>query len=256
MYALDAYIVLTFKGEHIMVVTSTPASSGSSRSPASSRQWWRHPWLALLAALVAGFLIFSVPPYLTLRPELSRIPAPPAYPWYYSVLAGHVWFASVAMVASCLQIWPWLRNRHHRVHRWTGRVYVFCGALPAGVLGLAIAFISPTGLPVRVSNVVLASLWLAVTVIGYRRARQRRYGEHREWMVRGFALTMSILATRVVGLAWVLALLPELDTTYGGSVEALTKAASAAAGPTGWLACLLAAEWHLRRRSPDRARNR
>ena len=37
--------------------------------------------------------------------------------------------------------------------------------------------------------ILLAILWFGITTIGFVRARQRRITEHREWMIRSFALS-------------------------------------------------------------------
>ncbi|MEJ3655881.1 DUF2306 domain-containing protein [Actinomycetes bacterium KLBMP 9759] len=212
-----------------------------------SRTWWQRPWVLPLAFVAVAFLAFSLPPYLSLRPELSRIPAPPEHPWYYPALVGHVLFGSVAMVACCLQVWPWLRRRHPEVHRTIGRIYVFGGVLPGGLFGLSIGIVSPAGPTLQVSSVLLACLWLGCTYLGYRNARRRRFVAHRRWMIRSFALTMSIITNRITGILWIIALLPELGTTYAGSMDGLIRTAASVAAWTGWMGSLLVAEWWLHR---------
>ncbi|WP_206790595.1 DUF2306 domain-containing protein [Amycolatopsis sp. MtRt-6] len=220
-----------------------------------TKTWWRRPWVFPLGLLVAAFLAFSLPPYLGLDPARSRIPAPEGVGWYYPVLVTHVGFASVAMVACALQIWPWLRQKHPAVHRRTGRVYVFAGVLPASIAGFAIALASPFGPVNSVSGVLLALLWFGCTAQGYRMARARRFGDHRRWMVRSFALCMSIISNRIWGAVSTIALEPQLNTTFGGSEVALGQAIAGISAWTGWVLPLLLAEWWLergrgRRRAP------
>jgi uncharacterized membrane protein len=174
------------------------------------------------------------------------------------VLVAHIGFATVAMVTCALQIWPWLRQKHPAVHRRTGRVYVFAGAIPASVAGFAIALAAPFGPVGAVSNVFLAVLWFGCTVQGFRTARARRFGEHRRWMVRSFALCMSIISNRIWGVVWAMVLTPQLDTTFGGSEAALGQAIAGITTWTGWVLPLLVAEWWLgrnrgRRRAPSPA---
>jgi len=207
--------------------------------------WVRRPWVFPLGLLVAAFLAFSLPPYLGLDPAQSRIPAPTG--WYYPVLVTHIGFATVAMVTCALQIWPWLRQKHPAVHRRTGRVYVFAGAIPASIAGFTIALAVPFGPVGAVSNVLLATLWFGCTVQGYRMARARRFGEHRRWMVRSFALCMSIISNRIWGVVWSVVLAPQLDTTFGGSELAMGQAIAGITTWTGWVLPLLVAEWWLGR---------
>jgi hypothetical protein len=211
------------------------------------RRWWRRPWVVPLVTLVIAFIAFSVPPYLTLDPSQSRVPQPAGFAAHYPLLVAHVLFGSVAMVTCCFQIWPWFRGRHAAAHRIIGRVYVFGGVMPAGILGLTIGAMSPFGPTIRVSNVLLAILWLAFTIAGLRMARQRRFVEHRRWMIRSFALTMSIITNRVWAVIATIVLMPQLSTTFKGDEMLMTQTIAGLAGWLGWVVTLLVAEWWLER---------
>ena len=52
-------------------------------------------------------------------------------------------------------------------------------------------------------------LWVATTLAGYRAARQRRFADHREWMIRSFALAFSIVANRPWSIVCILVFAPE-----------------------------------------------
>lgn len=215
---------------------------------APRRRWWRRPWVGPLMVLAVAFLAFSLPPYLTFDPSRSRVPQPAGFAPHYPLLVAHVLFGSVAMLTCCLQIWPWFRQRHPAAHRRIGRVYVFGGVLPAGLLGLTIGAVSPFGPALRVSNVILALLWLTFTGIGLRMARLRRLGDHRRWMVRSFALTMSIVTNRVWAVLMLIVLAPRLSTTFGGDETRLVQTIAGLTGWLGWTTTLLFTEWWLRRR--------
>ena len=201
-----------------------------------------------LAAVTVLFVVFSLPPYLSLDPARSRVPTPPAFPAHYPLLVAHVIFGSVALLTAVLQVWPWLRQRHPVAHRRIGRVYVFGGVLPAGLLGLPVGAFSPFGPVARASNVLLALVWLAVTVTGYRMARRRRYADHRRWMIRSFALTTSIITNRVWAVAAYLLLAPQLPTTFHGDEGLFASTIAGLATWLGWVGTLLVAEWWLETR--------
>jgi hypothetical protein len=129
-------------------------------------------------------------------------------------------------------------------------VYVFAGALPAGLLGLYIGWHTAAGPSVRVANLVGSALWLTVTLVGLRMARQRRFGEHRRWMSRSFALAMSIVLSRVINVAATIVLTPELDTTFGGSHELMQFSAASIGVWLSPLLLLLLADLMLERRKP------
>nr|WP_141983999.1 DUF2306 domain-containing protein [Saccharothrix saharensis] len=219
-------------------------------------QWYRRVWVGPLGFLVLVFVAFSLPPYLTLDPALSRVPEAEGYPWHYPVLVAHVVFGSVAILTCVAQVWPWLRRRYPAVHRVVGRVYVFGGVLPAGVTAIAIGAVSPFGPLNQAGNVLMGALWLAFTVAGFRMARQRRFVDHRRWMVRSFALTASIMSNRIWAVVAALALSPRLDTTFGGSEVALLQTISGLAAWLGWVVPLLVAEWWLERGDARKRRRR
>ncbi|MFI7117295.1 DUF2306 domain-containing protein [Amycolatopsis sp. NPDC049868] len=201
-----------------------------------------------MAVIVVVFLAFSMPPYLSLDPSRSRVPQPPGFTSHYWFLSAHVLFGSIAMAGALLQIWPWFRAKYPAVHRKIGRVYVFAGVLPAGLLALTVGAMSPFGPATRVANVVAGVLWLGCTFAGWRAARQRRFADHRRWMIRSFALTMSIIVSRVVTPIAMITLEPRLETTFGGSEIAFSQSVAAI---SAWLSptlVLLATQWYLDRR--------
>lgn len=222
----------------------------------TTKRWWRRPWIFPLAALVVIFLTFELPPYLSFDPARSRVPQPPALGVaHFWLLVPHVLFGSVALGTAVLQIWPWFRRRFPVAHRRIGRLYVFGGVLPAGTAALTVGAFTPYGPVTRASDVLLAVLWLSVTVRGWRMARQRRYGDHRRWMIRSFALTASIISNRVWGAILGIALTPQIPTTFHGDEGLFTWTVSSFAAWLGWTIPLLAAEWWLERdRSTTRRR--
>ncbi|GAB3812566.1 DUF2306 domain-containing protein [Micromonospora zhanjiangensis] len=226
-----------------------PAGRSPRRAatPATRRRWWRRPWIVPLALVVVAFLTFSLPPYLSFDPANSRVPAPPDFAPHFPLLVGHVLFGSVAMLTCLHQIWPWLRRRNRAAHRIVGRVYVFGGVLPAGLLGLTVGAFSPYGPTARISDVLLALLWLAVTGAGFRMAVKGRYAEHRRWMIRSFALTMSIITNRLWAVVMAIVLAPQLETTYGGDQARFAAAIASVTTWAGWVLSLLIAEWWLDR---------
>jgi uncharacterized membrane protein YozB (DUF420 family) len=202
----------------------------------------------------AAFLAFSVPPYLTLDPANSRLEPPPGNDLYFPLLVAHVLFGTVAMATACFQVWPAFRAKHRVGHRITGRVYVFAGALPAGVLGLYIGWHTSAGPSVLVANLVGSALWLVITLVGLRMARQRRYDEHRRWMSRSFALTMSIAFSRVINIPATIVLTPQVDSMFGGNEELMRNTATSIGVWLSPLLLLLLTDWILERRKPGARR--
>lgn len=212
-------------------------------APRPKTTWWRRPWVAPLALVVAVFLAYSVPPYLTLDPARSRVPAPAGFAAHYWFLVAHITFGTVAIVGVILQIWPWLRRTHPVVHRRVGRVYVFAGALPSAVMAGIIGAVSPFGPVVGALDVVAALLWLGFTLAGWRAIRQRRYADHRKWMVRSFAMTMNTLMSRALSPIAFLLVMPRIEDK-----EELILTAGTLSAVLSVLTLLLLSQWWLDRK--------
>jgi uncharacterized membrane protein len=200
-------------------------------------------WLApALAVVVAAFLAFSLPPYLT---GGTRVRA--TFGLHYPLLVAHVMFGSAAIMAAVAQIWPRLRARHPALHRRAGRLYV-CTATPAALCAAIIGAATPFGPFLAVSNVLLAALWLWFTINGYLAARQRRFDEHRRHMLRSATLALSIITNRIWGVVWFAALDPLRDSVFGGNEEHFVWFVAGLSAWLGWTIPLAAVQWWLTRR--------
>jgi hypothetical protein len=231
---------------------TTTLSERATARPVERRRWWRRPWTVPLIVAGVLFVAFAVPPYLTGDPGRSRVPTHPELWWYYPVLVAHIVFGSVAVLASGFQLWPWFRQRYPVAHRWLGRAYFFLGVFPAGVGVLLITPYASTGVVSVAANMTLALLWLPVTIAGYRMARQRRFREHRRWMIRSVALTWVIVLDRIWGAVMLLLISPQsLETQLPDRLLAADDhTGMAAIGIANFLSLivnLLVAEWWLER---------
>lgn len=201
--------------------------------------WGYVVWLAVSGVVCVAITVFAASAYVTLdmsqaRPDLHGSV-------HYGLLVAHIFTGTVAILAGVSQFWPGLRARHPRVHRVMGRVY-FAGVLPSSVLGVVCAQLSLNGLAASAPLTVLSVLWFVSAVFGLKTARRRQFGEHRIWMIRGFALTGAAVTGRLWGLL-LGSLMPEGD----GLVIFATA---------NWLSFvvnLLVAEWWIQSRGYTRA---
>jgi hypothetical protein len=231
-----------------MTLTREPIVNETAPRPARRR---RRPWgvLALsvtMLAMVAYLLSAYLPPNIS----TSRIPI--SYGGIqYVLLVAHIFTAAVATVAGLAQLWPWLRRRYPVAHRWTGRAYFFLGVFPSSVLAIPVLVMAPFGVSNQASLLVLDALWMITGVAGYRAARQRRFADHRKWMIRNYALTFASIASRFWTPIAVLAMLPELKgPAYQGDtngIGAIHDVASASAW-LGLVVTLVVVEGYIQRR--------
>ncbi|MFD6138241.1 DUF2306 domain-containing protein [Promicromonospora sp. NPDC060271] len=229
--------------------TTAPAPAGAPRKI----RWWRRPWIAPLAIITAVFLATALPRYVGLDPAQSLVPTDRG-PAFYSALVTHIFAGSIMLSAGVLQLWPWLRAHHPHVHRWSGRVYV-ASAIPTAVAALVVAQFPSAGVAQQVANTVMGTLLLTFTLLGYRAVRQRRFADHREWMVRSTALAFSIVANRFWSTFLIAVYVPGAltDPNIGfGSPE--IEGAAIASAWMSFVANLLFAEWWLHRKPKKRGR--
>jgi hypothetical protein len=85
--------------------------------------------------------------------------------------------------------------RYLKLHRALGRVYVvsvFIGALT----GIALA----AGRPGMPGTSMQAAAWIVCTTAALITARNRQIVQHRQWMVRSYAVTFTFVSSRVLNL--------------------------------------------------------
>ena len=137
---------------------------------------------------------------------------------------------------------------HWTAHRRIGRTYVLAGVLPGGLAGLVLAANTPLGPAIKVSSVMMALLWLGITLTGFMMARRGRFVEHRRWMIRSFALTCSTILNRFVGVAVFFTLQPQQETAFAGNETWFVQVSAGITGWFSWTVALLLAEWWLERK--------
>lgn len=159
--------------------------------PRRRRIWWLVPFAVVWLAILTYMLSAYVPPEI----GHSRVPMH-GNEVHFWLLVAHIATAAMATVTGFAQFVPWVRRRHPRIHRWTGRTYLFAGVFPSMVLAVPVAAWSPFGLSNILGLLALDGMWMFTAIAGYRAARQRRYADHRVWMIRNFAVTLASLASR------------------------------------------------------------
>jgi uncharacterized membrane protein len=191
--------------------------------------WWFAAVLALgIAAYSLRYALLGEPAY---EPELAS--ALRERPLTVTI---HTLFGPVALVLGLVNLLPGMRRgAKWPVHRWVGRVYVVSAVMLSGA-GLSMAFHAAGGNGPRVAFVLLALGTLGTALQGYRQIRAHRVRQHREWMLRSYALIFAAVTLRL----WMPAL---TGLVYQGQfVPAYRWAAWLA-----WVPNALFVEWIIRR---------
>lgn len=127
------------------------------------------------------------------------------YPMYHAyrlqviadrgVLIPHVLFGSVALLSGPWQFSRRLRERHLQFHRVLGRVYV-AAVLVSAPTGVFLAMGRP-GFP---GTLMQAVAWVVCTGAALVTARNGHIAQHRQWMMRSYAVTFTFVSSRVLNL--------------------------------------------------------
>ncbi|WP_426048152.1 DUF2306 domain-containing protein [Chryseobacterium sp. NFX27] len=117
-------------------------------------------------------------------------------PEYLSFFYTHVYTSIFVLLSGFLAI---LRKDFgiKNFHRNIGKVYIFLILILAAPSGIYMGFFANGGFFSKISFIILGSLWWLTTYKAYQSARQKRFKEHKHWMWRSFALTLSALTLRI-----------------------------------------------------------
>jgi hypothetical protein len=168
---------------------TTPTATQAQTGP-------RTAWPLRIFWLLAGLLGLAIAAYSArylLHPPRTSAQAL-GNPLGVPGLVIHVGGAVTALVLGSLQFLPGLRAVG--AHRWIGRAYVL-GCLVGGAAGLVLAFGSSAGPIASAGFGSLAVTWIAVNLLGWRAAMDRRLVAHRRWMIRSWALTLAAVTLRL-----------------------------------------------------------
>ncbi|WP_338075474.1 DUF2306 domain-containing protein [Chitinophaga oryziterrae] len=108
----------------------------------------------------------------------------------------HVFVSILVLLTGLLQFNWYLLKKYPGVHRTSGKIYVLIVLLFSGPSGLIMGFYANGGLPARISFVILATLWMVFTYMGWRYTLQRNWQKHAAMLIRSYALTLSALTLR------------------------------------------------------------
>ena len=116
-------------------------------------------------------------------------------PWWPAV---HILSGIVFMLLGPLQFIPSIRRHWPKIHRITGRVFILCGLIAAiTALGVEFGFPLRGGYFKRAAMVLFSLALLAALAIAWRAAVRRQIDAHRAWVVRAYAIGLSLSTTRL-----------------------------------------------------------
>jgi uncharacterized membrane protein len=125
-------------------------------------------------------------------------PYNPGFLEFPVMTALHVILGGIYLAFAPFQFVKRIRTRWLNYHRWAGRLLVTIG-LVIGVTALFMGFVIPfSGLAESVVIGAFGGLFLIALVKGFLDIRAGRVEQHREWMIRAFAIGLSIATMRLI----------------------------------------------------------
>jgi uncharacterized membrane protein len=148
-------------------------------------------FLGALALLAFWFIRRSALPYF----ELSEAHYGP-YFWprrWWLVL--HIAGGVTALTVGLVQLWLGLSNRIAALHRALGKLYVAVIAI-GSMGGFYLALTIPGNAPYAAGLFFLCVAWVITTSMAVFAIRRRKVLQHREWMMRSYAVTFAFVTFR------------------------------------------------------------
>lgn len=155
-------------------------------------------WLLASVTLLSGVVRLVVTGQALVTGVMPPDPGEAAFVHHPGIAALHILPGIAFMALGPLQFIPGIRQRRPGLHRWSGRVFITAGALTAvSALVMNVVF-PPVGGPGKESAVYTISVaLLAALAIALSAILHRDVPRHRAWMIRAFAIGLSISTQRL-----------------------------------------------------------
>jgi uncharacterized membrane protein len=154
-------------------------------------------------------------------------------PWY---AAMHLVPGILLLLLMPVQLSRRVRTRWIQYHRWAGRSILILG-VGTVVSSVWYGIIDPQVAVIEAPTIaVFTTLFVLFASRGYAAIRRKAVSEHREWMIRLYAVTIAIATVRLVSIP--------LAYTFRGGDDGIMLITSFW---IGWLLTLGVAEWWIRR---------
>jgi hypothetical protein len=214
-------------------------------------------WIGVAAcAFYGGFGLYAAGTELLSLVGLVETPSGRAAPPLFVL---HALSGSIALIGGALQLRlaSRLLNSRPRVHRAIGWTYVLATWVTCAG-GLATVAFFDVGWAAKAVFAVWSISWSAATAVALGRARCHRYGEHRRWMLRSFALALVFMTFDIFRSAVAATGLPRTMVYALGLLLAATAGLAIA---EAWIRrvhhpvnrLVLAASWRVSRTTPGPA---
>ena len=149
---------------------------------------------------VACFLMLrTIVGYMSFQDDVQFLALKQAYihnPVWKTAFYIHVFSAVVALLAGFTQFSKEILRDNPKLHCLIGKIYVGNILFINFPVGLIMGYYANGGLIGKAAFLTLDVLWFTFTLKAYTSVRQRRFVEHKNYMIRSYALTFSAFTLR------------------------------------------------------------
>jgi len=170
----------------------------------ANRTLVRFVWAAVIFLALIGLAVAVRRSVVLLRPGAVSARNNPAaaldraFDDRRTLTLAHIVPATLFMILGPLQFVRRLREKHPRIHRWSGRIFLAASAA-VGITGLTLAFGKTVGgVDEKAAIVLFGSFFLIALAKALRHALRREFAQHREWMIRGYAIGLAVATIRPI----------------------------------------------------------
>lgn len=109
----------------------------------------------------------------------------------------HILLAILSLLTGTLGVIRRIRVKSIRFHRWNGRLYVL-SILLNFIPGVYVSFFATGGWPSTIGFLILNTLWLGTTILGYWYIKRRQVILHSRWITRSFFLCFANMTIYII----------------------------------------------------------
>jgi len=164
----------------------------------------RFLWTAVIFLAFIGLAVATRRTIVLLKPATLSTAKNPAmqldahFANHATLTLAHILPAMLFMVLGPLQFARGLRSKYPQVHRWSGRIFLTASAI-VGVTGLTMAFGKTIGgIDETAAITLFGTFFLIALAKALWHALRREFAQHREWMIRGYAIGLAVATIRPI----------------------------------------------------------
>ena len=109
----------------------------------------------------------------------------------------HILLAIISLITGPLGIIKALRDKSRSFHRWNGRLYVL-SILLNFIPGFYVSFFATGGWISVIGFLILNTLWLGTTLLGFYYIKRKEVILHSQWITRSFFLSFANMTIYII----------------------------------------------------------